>query len=113
MFVCLCFVLFFVCLFVCFLVSFSTFFADDHTILRPIFSDSDHDVLQNGIDNIFQWTLLILDKVPSNLSKCSVMHMTHSKLPNHRNTYIMGERKFDEVNKLKLLGVTFSKRSIF
>ena len=82
-------------------------FADDHTILRPIMSKMDHDALQNDIHNIYNWT--VLNKLPLNLSKCSVMHMTRSKSPNHCHSYTMGESKLDEVDEFKLLGVTFSK----
>ena len=64
-------------------------FADDHTVLRPILSERDHVALQNDIRNIFQWTLR--NKLPLNLSKCSVMHMTRSKSPNYCDTYIMGD----------------------
>ena len=59
-------------------------FADDHTVLRPILSERDHVALQNDIHNIFQWTLR--NKLPLNLSKCSVMHMTRSKSPNYCDT---------------------------
>ena len=82
-------------------------FADDHTMLRPILSERDHVALQNDIHNIFQWTLC--NKLPLNLSKCSVMHMTRSKSPNYCDTYIMGDGTLVEVDEFKLLGVTFSK----
>ena len=82
-------------------------FADDHTILRPIFSEGDHNALQTDIHNIFNWT--ILNKLPLNPSKCSAMHMTRSKSPNYCDTYIMGGSTLAEVNEFKLLGVTFSK----
>lgn len=81
-------------------------FADDHTLIRPIFSVRDHDALQNDIHNIYQWTLL--NKLPLNLSKCSVMHMTRSKSPCYCNPYIMGDSELVEVKEFKLLGVTFS-----
>ena len=51
-------------------------FADDHSIVRPICNEHDHNILQQDIQNIFQWT--VLNKLPLNLSKCSVMHMTRS-----------------------------------
>ena len=44
-------------------------FADDHSIVRPICSEHDHNILQQDIQNIYQWT--ILNKLPLNLSKCS------------------------------------------
>ena len=49
-------------------------FADDHTVFIPILSERDHVALQNDTHNIFQWTLR--NKLPLNLSKCSVMHIT-------------------------------------
>ena len=64
-------------------------FADDHTVLRPIPSERGHISLQNDIHNIFQWTLR--NKLPLNVPKCSVMHMTRSKSPNYCDTYIMGD----------------------
>ena len=82
-------------------------FADDHTVLRPILSERDHVALQNDIHNIFQWTLR--NKLPLNLSKCSVIHMTRSKSPNYCDTYIVGDGTLVEVDEFKLLGVTFSK----
>ena len=82
-------------------------FADDHSIVCPICNVHDHNILQQDIQNIFQWTLL--NKLPLNLSKCSVMHMTRSKSPNFNSPYFMGTEKLEEVNNLKLLGVTFSK----
>ena len=82
-------------------------FADDHTIIRPILSNMDHVALQSDIHNIYNWT--IVNKLPLNLSKCSVMHMTRSKSPKHCDSYIMGENKLDEVDEFKLLGVTFNK----
>ena len=82
-------------------------FVDDHTVLRPILSEWDHVALQNGIYNIFQWTLH--NKLPLNLTKCYVMHMTRSKSSNYCDTYIMGDGTLVEVDEFKLLGVTFSK----
>ena len=75
-------------------------FADDHTVFRPIFSERDHAAIQNDIHNIFQWTLR--NKLPLNLSKCSVMHMTRSKSPNYCDTYIMGDSAL-EVHEFKLV----------
>ena len=86
-------------------------FADDHTIIRPILSKLDHDALQCDIHNIYNWTLV--NKLPLNLSKCSVMHMTRSKSPNHCHSYLMGENKLEEVEEFKLLGVTFNKDLTF
>ena len=65
-------------------------FADDHSIVRPIFSELDHKILQQDIHNIFQWT--IRNKLPLNLSKCSVMQMTRSISPNFCGSYfwVMG-----------------------
>ena len=68
-------------------------------------------MLQQDIQNIFQWT--IRNKLPLNLSKCSVMHMTRSISPNFCRSYFMGDGKLDEVDDLKLLGVTFSKNLSF
>ena len=82
-------------------------FADDHTVLRPILSERDHVGLQNDIHNVFQWTLR--NKLPLNLSKCSVMHMTRSKSLNYCDTFITGDGILVEVDEFKLLGVTFSK----
>ncbi len=82
-------------------------FADDHSIVRPIFSEQDHNILQQDIQNIFHWSLL--NKLPLNLSKCSVMHMTRSKSPKFCSSYLMGDVKLVEVDDFKLLGVTFSK----
>ena len=82
-------------------------FADDHSIVRPIYSELDHKILQQDIQIIFQWT--IRNKLPLNLSKCSVMHMTRSISPNFCRSYSMGDGKLDEADDLKLLGVTFSK----
>ena len=82
-------------------------FADDHSIVRPIYSELDHKILQQDIQNIFQWT--IRNKLPLNLSKCSFMHMTRSISPNFCRSYFMSDGKLDEVDDLNLLGVTFSK----
>ena len=49
-----------------------------------------------------------LNKLPLNLSKYSVLHMTRSK-SNYYDTYIMGDDTLVEVDEIKLLGVTFSK----
>ena len=86
-------------------------FADDHTIVRPILSRLDHIALQRDVHNIFRWTLK--NKLPLNLSKCSVMHMTRSKSPCYLDDYFMGESKLEEVNEFKLLGVTFGKDLTF
>ena len=82
-------------------------FADDHTIVRPILSRLDHIALQRDVHNIFRWTLR--NKLPLNLSKCSVMHMTRSRSPCFFEDYFMGDSKLEEVNEFKLLGVTFGK----
>ena len=86
-----------------FLVPFSLCFLS----MTPILSERDHVALQNDIHIIFQWTLR--NKLPLNLSKFSVMHMTRSKSPNYCDTYIMGDGTLVEVDEFKLLGVTFSK----
>ena len=86
-------------------------FADDHTIVRPILSRLDHIALQRDVHNIFRWTLR--NKLPLNLSKCSVMHMTRSRSPCYFEDYFMGESKLEEVNEFKLLGVTFGKDLTF
>ena len=82
-------------------------FADDHSIVHPICNEHDHIILQQDIQNIFQWT--VLNKLPLNLSKCTVMHMTRSKSPNFCSPYFMGTVRLEEVDNFKLLGVTFSK----
>ena len=82
-------------------------FADDHSIVRPICNEHNHNILQQDIQNIFQWT--VLNKLPLNLSKCTVMHMTRSKSPNFCSPYFMGTVRLEEVDNFKLLGVTFSK----
>ena len=82
-------------------------FADDHSIVRPICNEHDHIILQQDIQNIFQWT--VLNELPLNLSKCTVMHMTRSKSPNFCSPYFMGTVRLEEVDNFKLLGVTFSK----
>ena len=61
--------------------------------------------------NIFRWTLK--NKLPLNLSKCSVMHMTRSRSPCYFEDYFMGESKLEEVNEFKLHGVTFGKDLTF
>ena len=83
-------------------------FADDHIVLRPILSERDHVALQNDIHYIFQGTLR--NKLPLNLSKCSVMHMTRAKSPNYCDTYIMGDGTLLEVNEFKLYLVLLSVR---
>ena len=82
-------------------------FADDHSIVRPICNEHDHNILQQDIQNIFQWT--VLNKLPLDLSKCTVMHMTRSKSPNLCSPYFMGTVRLEEVDNFKLLDVTFSK----
>ena len=67
----------------------------------------DHDALQKDVHSIYNWT--IQNKLPLNLSKCSVMHMTRSKSPKYCHSYTMGESILDEVDEFKLLGVTFNK----
>ena len=86
-------------------------FADDHTLVRPIYNVSDHEILQQDIHNIFEWCNL--NKLPLNLSKCSVMHMTRCKSPSHCNSYCLGDAKLGEVDEFKLLGVTFSRNLSF
>ena len=76
-------------------------------LFLPILCERDHVALQNDIHNIFQWTRL--NKLPLNLSKCSVLHMTRSKSPNYCDTYIMGDCTLVEVDECKLLGVIYSK----
>ena len=82
-------------------------FADDHSIVRPIYSDSDHAILQQDIENVFKWSMA--NRLPLNLSKCSVMHMTRSDSPKFCSSYSMGDAILNEVSDFKLLGVTFSK----
>ena len=67
-----------------------------------VLSDSDHAILQNDFHNFFSVDSSY-NKLPLNLSKCSVMRMTHSKSPNHCDTYIMGDSRLD---KFKLFGDT-------
>ena len=85
-------------------------FADDQTIVRPILSRLDHIALQRDVHNIFGWTLR--NKLPLNLSECSVMHMTRSRSPCYFEDYFMGKNKLDEVNDFKLLGFTFGKDQV-
>ena len=82
-------------------------FADDNSIVRPIYGDLDHKILQQDIENIFKWS--VCNKLPLNLSKCSTMHMTRCKSPKFCSSYTMGSDELKEVDEFKLLGVTFSK----
>ena len=68
--------------------------------------------LVKGITLLSRMTFIIFfsglcNKLPLNLSKCSVMHMTRSKSPNYYNTYIMGDGTLVEVDEFKLFGITF------
>ncbi len=56
---------------------------------------------------MFKWS--VANKLPLNLSKCCVMHMTRSGSPKFCSSYEMGDATLDEVSDFKLLGVTFSK----
>ena len=56
---------------------------------------------------MFKWS--VSNKLPLNLSKCSVMHMTRSDAPKFCGSYSMGYETLEEVVDFKLLGVTFSK----
>ena len=67
-------------------------FADDHSIVHPICNEHDHNILQQDIQNIFKLT--VLNKLPLNLSKCTVMHMTRLEKIQRKVTRISFYRRF-------------------
>lgn len=85
-------------------------FADDLKIFRKIYCNSDTNLLQNDIDNIFNWC--IKNKLELNISKCSVLSYTRKSKPllvsyNINNTSLL--RNFS----VRDLGVTFNSNLDF
>ena len=69
-----------------------------------------HKILQQAIQNIFQWTICNIASSYSFQMLCYAYdQMSRSISPNFCRSYFMGDGKLDEVDGFKLLGVTFSK----
>ena len=61
-------------------------YADDTKIWRPIYSDSDHDILQKDIDNLNDWA--VKNKMKFHPQKCKVVSLCNRDSPlNIRSTF--------------------------
>ena len=88
-------------------------FADDHTIVRPILSRLDHMpsrgmfiISSGGLSRINYLSIFL------NVLLCTWLDLNLLVIL-MTDDYFMGESKLEEVNKFKLLGVTFGKDLTF
>ena len=82
--------------------SFTKLFADDTKVFRAITSIEDHQILQNDLHKLVQWSEIW--QLPFNIEKCKVIH--HSK-NNPEADYMMADTNVTTDTVEKDLGVTF------
>lgn len=79
-------------------------YADDKRLGLAIKSSTDHELLQNVLNNIYQWCQA--NKLVLNVNKCKVITYHHKKNPSLYNYEINGT-KLPRVNECRDLGVLF------
>lgn len=80
-------------------------FADDLIIYREILNENSHILLQNDINNLFNWSQKWSMKF--NSSKCNMVLLTKAKNPIKPN-YKLGNNNLLYIDSFKYLGVTIS-----
>lgn len=85
-------------------------FADDLKIFRKILCDSDANLLQNDIDNIFNWC--VKNKLDLNISKCCIVSYTRKSKP-LLNSYNINSISLLRNSSVKDLGVIFNSNLDF
>lgn len=79
-------------------------FADDLKIYREIKSLDDLIKLQEDINNLYKWS--VENKLPFNISKCSIVTYSRAKAPIHFE-YKMGNLTINRVSQILDLGILF------
>ncbi len=80
-------------------------FADDSILYRPIWEESDHDILQQDLLTLQKWATDW--QMDFNVSKCKVLTISLKKKPVHF-AYAMGDAFLEHVSNHPYLGVTIS-----
>lgn len=80
-------------------------FADDLKLVHKIKQESDHNILQQDIDRVVEWSRS--NKMYFNVAKCSVLSFTRARDPSHYQ-YCMDGIQLQRVSEVKDLGVSFT-----
>lgn len=80
-------------------------FADDLKLSVVIKDATDHDILQHDLDRVTEWSHC--NKLYFNVSKCSVLSFTRTRIPLHHQ-YIMDGKLLQRVMEVKDLGINFT-----
>lgn len=85
-------------------------YADDTKLFKIIKNPSDCVLLQNDINEMFNWS--VNNQINLNIKKCQVMVYTRNKSVTNFNYYVNGE-VIKKTNECKDLGVTFDTKLTF
>ena len=80
-------------------------FADDSIVYREIVRPEDHDILQQDLQALADWSSTWL--MQFNIKKCAILTITRKRTPSHHQYKIFGET-LERVDQHDYLGVTIS-----
>ena len=80
-------------------------FADDSIVYREIVRPEDHDILQQDLQALADWSSTWL--MQFNINKCAILTITMKRTPSHHQYKIFGET-LERVDQRDYLGVTIS-----